>query len=107
MNNWEHYFGTPERAALMCLEYCFEPMVLAVNRVEHINGRPVPVLVAWFNSFEEYTAWLKAEYEGGIVRNVNWGCLLAIAAIIAIDAAAIYAIRALVLGLMAMAVAAC
>ena len=37
----------------------------------------------------------------------NWGCLLAIAAIIAIDAAAIYAIRALVLGLMAMAVAAC
>lgn len=37
----------------------------------------------------------------------NWGCLLAIAAIIAIDAAVIYAIRALVLGLMAMAVAAC
>lgn len=44
---------------------------------------------------------------GGIVRNVNWGCLLAMAAIIAIDAAAIYAIRELVLGLMAMAVAAC
>ena len=37
----------------------------------------------------------------------NWGCLLAMAAIIAIDAAAIYAIRALVRGLMAMAVAAC
>ena len=37
----------------------------------------------------------------------NWGCLLFIAAAIAIDAAAIYAIRALVLGLMAMAVAAC
>lgn len=37
----------------------------------------------------------------------NWGCLLAIVAIIATDAAAIYAIRALVLGLMAMAVAAC
>jgi hypothetical protein len=36
----------------------------------------------------------------------NWGCLLFIAAAIAIDAAAIYAIRAL-LGLMAMAVAAC
>ena len=45
----------------------------------------------------------------GRVRGVivNWGCLLAIAAVIAIDAAAIYAIRALVLGLMAMAVAAC
>lgn len=40
----------------------------------------------------------------------NWGCLLFIAAAIAIDAAAIYAIRAiraLALGLMAMAVAAC
>lgn len=37
----------------------------------------------------------------------NWGCLPFIAAAIAIDAAAIYAIRALVLGLMAMAVAAC
>ena len=36
----------------------------------------------------------------------NWGCLLFIAAAIAIDAAAIYAIRALALGLMAMAVAA-
>lgn len=37
----------------------------------------------------------------------NWGCLLAMATIIAIDAAAIYAIRALALWLMAMAVAAC
>lgn len=37
----------------------------------------------------------------------NWGYLLFIAAAIAIDAAAIYAIRALALGLMAMAVAAC
>lgn len=37
----------------------------------------------------------------------NWGCLLFIAAAIVIDAAAIYAIRALALGLMAMAVAAC
>lgn len=36
----------------------------------------------------------------------NWGCLLLIAAAVAIDAAAIYAIRALALGLMAMAAAA-
>ena len=63
MTNWEHYFGTPERAVLMCLEYCFEPMVLAVNRVEHINGRPVPRLVAWFNSYEGYLGWLKAEHD--------------------------------------------
>lgn len=64
MTNWEYYFGTPERAVLMCLEYCFEPMVLAVNRVEHVNGRPVPMLVTWFNSYEGYLEWLKAEYEG-------------------------------------------
>lgn len=63
MTNWERYFGTPERAALMCLEYCFEPMVLAVNRVERINGRLVPVLVAWFNSYEDYLEWLKSEHE--------------------------------------------
>lgn len=37
----------------------------------------------------------------------NWGCLLFIAASIAIDVAAFLAIRALVVGLMAMAVAAC
>lgn len=37
----------------------------------------------------------------------NWGCLLFIAAAIAIDAAAIYAIRALAAGLVAVAAAAC
>lgn len=37
----------------------------------------------------------------------NWGCLLFIAAAIAIDAAAFVAIRALVTGLVAMAMAAC
>ena len=41
------------------------------------------------------------------MRNVNWGCLLFIAAAIAMDVAAFIAIRALVTGLMAMAVAAC
>lgn len=37
----------------------------------------------------------------------NWGCLLFIAAAIAIDVAAFIAIRALVIGLMAMVVAVC
>lgn len=37
----------------------------------------------------------------------NWGCLLLIAAALAIDVAAFVAIRALVIGLMAMVVAAC
>lgn len=37
----------------------------------------------------------------------NWGCLLFIAAALAMDFAAFIAIRALVTGLMAMAVAAC
>lgn len=41
------------------------------------------------------------------MRNVNWGCLLFIAAAIAMDVAAFIAIRALVTGLVAMAVAAC
>lgn len=37
----------------------------------------------------------------------NWGCLLLIAAALAIDVAAFVAMRALVTGLMAMAVTAC
>ena len=37
----------------------------------------------------------------------NWGCLLFIAAAIAIDAAAFFAMRALAAGLVAMAAAAC
>ena len=41
------------------------------------------------------------------MRTVNWGCLLFIAAAIAMDVAAFIAIRALVTGLVAMAVAAC
>ena len=37
----------------------------------------------------------------------NWGCLLFIAAAIAIDVAAFFAMRALAAGLVTMAVAAC
>nr|UVY66918.1 MAG: hypothetical protein [Bacteriophage sp.] len=37
----------------------------------------------------------------------NWGCLVAIAACLAIDVAAFFAMRALAAGLVAMAAAAC
>lgn len=76
MTNWEHLFGTPERAIHTETEF----------RVRRRHRRV-----------------------GGAMNRpgCNWGCLLFIAAAIAIDAAAIYAIRALALGLMAMAVAAC
>ena len=81
MTNWEHLFGTPERAIHTETE-----SGTAQGRVRRRHRRV-----------------------GGAVNRpgCNWGCLLFIAAAIAIDAAAIYAIRALALGLMAMAVAAC
>lgn len=75
MTNWEHLFGTPERAIHTETEF----LRRRHRRVGGAMNRP----------------------------GCNWGCLLFIAAAIAIDAAAIYAIRALALGLMAMAVAAC
>lgn len=61
MTNWEHFFGTPERVALMCLSYYSEPPVIAVNRFKYVNGTMVPMLVAWFSSHEEYVEWLKTE----------------------------------------------
>lgn len=63
MTNWEYYFGTPERAALTEVRFHVWSFMIIVNRIERINGRPVPMLVAWFNSYEGYLEWLKAERE--------------------------------------------
>ena len=34
MTNWEHFFGTPERAALMDVEFYAIPAMVAVKREE-------------------------------------------------------------------------
>lgn len=68
MTNWEYYFGTPERASLMCMFYYSEPPVIAVNRFKLVKDTLVPMLVTWFSSHEEYVAWLKAEHDDGTVE---------------------------------------
>lgn len=117
MTNWEHLFGTPERAIHTETEFHSWPFFIAVYETSRMSSCTTSKrLLASFCEEADYLEWLKAEYDDGTVEwgggamkrpGCNWGCLLFIAAAIAIDAAAIYAIRALALGLMAMAVAAC
>lgn len=108
MTNWEHFFGTPERAALMDVEFYAIPAMVAVKHEEKAGDAATLRLVAPLRLARGVPGMAQVRAVRRMNRrDANWGCLLAIAAIIAIDAAAIYAIRALVLGLMAWPVAAC
>jgi hypothetical protein len=61
MTNWEHFFGTPERAALMDVEFYAIPAMVAVKHEEKAGDAATLRLVARFDSREEYLAWLKSE----------------------------------------------
>lgn len=61
MTNWEHFFGTPERAAPMDVEFYAIPAMVAVKREEKAGDAATLRLVARFDSREEYLAWLKSE----------------------------------------------
>ena len=61
MTNWEHFFGTPERAALIDVEFYTIPAMVAVKREEKAGDAATLRLVARFDSREEYLAWLKSE----------------------------------------------
>lgn len=61
MTNWEHFFGTPERAVLMDVEFYAIPAMVAVKREEKAGDAATLRLVARFDSREEYLAWLKSE----------------------------------------------
>ena len=115
MTNWEHLFGTPERAIHTETEFHSWPFFIAVCETSRMSSCTTSKrLLASFCEEADYLECSRpstttAHRVGGAMNRpgCNWGCLLFIAAAIAIDAAAIYAIRALALGLMAMAVAAC
>lgn len=68
MTNWEHYFGTPERAVLMDVKFYAIPAMVAVKREEKAGDAATLRLVARFDSREEYLAWLKAEHGDGTVK---------------------------------------
>lgn len=46
MTNWEHFFGTPERAALMDVEFYAIPAMVAVKREEKAGDAATLRLVA-------------------------------------------------------------
>ena len=64
MNNWEHFFGTPERAALMDVEFYAIPAMVVVKREEQAGDTATLRVVARFYSNADYLAWLKAERRG-------------------------------------------
>ena len=61
MTNWERYFGSPEAAMRMGVRMMTWPLLIVVDEVD-------PRRVGEFASFEEYAAWLHAEYDDGTIR---------------------------------------
>lgn len=68
MTNWEYYFGTPERTALMEVEFYAIPAMVIVKREERAGNTATLRVVARFYSYEGYLEWLKAEYDDGTVE---------------------------------------
>lgn len=68
MTNWEHYFGTTEKAARM--EVCISswPSRVSVCMVKSFNDQTVSRrFVAHDMTPDEYSAWLDAEYDDGTI----------------------------------------
>ena len=63
MTNWEYYFGTPERTALMEVEFYAIPAMVIVKREEGAGDTATLRVVARFYSNADYLEWLKAKRE--------------------------------------------
>lgn len=61
MTNWEHFFGTPERAMMMDVEFYDIPTMVVVKREEKAGQASTLRLVARFYTRDEYLEWLKSE----------------------------------------------
>lgn len=61
MTNWEHFFGTPESAALMDVEFYAVPKMVVVKREEQAGDTATLRAVARFYSNADYLEWLKTE----------------------------------------------
>lgn len=69
MTNWERYFGSPEAAMRMCVRMMTWPLLIVVDEVDpHTRCAKRSRRVGEFASFEEYAAWLHAEYDDGTIR---------------------------------------
>lgn len=63
MTNWEYYFGTPEKAALMDVEFYAIPAMVVVKHEGLASNTATLRVVARFYSNADYLEWLKAERE--------------------------------------------
>lgn len=61
MTNWEHFFGTPERAVMMDVEFYVIPAMIVVRRKEKACHTSALRVVARFYTRDEYLEWLKSE----------------------------------------------
>ena len=69
MTNWERYFGSPEAAMRMGVRMMTWPLLIVVDEVDpHTRCAKHSRRVGEFASFEEYAAWLHAEYDDGTIR---------------------------------------
>lgn len=68
MTNWERYFGTPEAAVRMEVRVMTWPLLIVVDEVNPLTRcAKHSRRVGEFTSFEEYAAWLHAEYDDGTI----------------------------------------
>lgn len=63
MTNWEYYFGTPEAAMRMEVEFYAIPAMVIVKHEELAGNTATLRVVARFYSNADYLEWLKAERE--------------------------------------------
>lgn len=70
MTNWERYFGSPEAAMRMEVRMMRDGRrLIVVDEVDpHTRCAKHSRHVGEFASFEEYAAWLHAEYDDGTIR---------------------------------------
>lgn len=75
MTNWEHYFGTPEKAARMDVRFDSWPSRASVYKVGRCSDQTVSRrVVAKDMTPDEYRAWLDSEYDDGTIVFDDWFC---------------------------------
>ena len=68
MTNWEHLFGTPERAIRTEVEFHSWPFII-VSETRRMSERTTSGrLLARFYTEADYLEWLKAEHDDGTVE---------------------------------------
>ena len=69
MTNWEHLFGTPERAIHTEVEFHSWPFFIAVYETSRMSSCTTSKrLLASFYEEADYLEWLKAECDHGTVE---------------------------------------